>query len=745
MKKNFLVVLFFLITCCTFVFSACSEKTNIQYQLNFIVDGDVYASAQVINNNIEKMPANPDKDGFVFDAWYFDDNVWKKPLTMQAIMELPISESTSINVYAHFTRYNCDIDNKQHDFEEVELHNPTCTQNGNKILKCKNCEYSYTQTLYATGHEYDAKTLKQATCTENGTIRYSCKKCDYYYDDIVDALNHNLGELHITTAPSCEVDGEGYRHCSRCEKDINEVVAKTNHRLDSTKHCTNNGCNYYELFSCSVNVTSQFGDYNQTVLIEYGKNIFITPKVFNLPHLKFIGYFNENDRISNEQGQFLVTYAGESSLSVTAKYYYSITTAQDFIDLQNDSLWFEYFNNQKTTESLQAEIENDIDFSNNDWKPVVLKGRVVLNGNHHILKNYYSTKGGLFKSIGAVYVNATTLKNIVFENANLNITNLSAPNNSDLSLYSIGILADSVTGYVDSVTIKNGSIIVKQSADTDLAVAGICGSANKITNCMSYVNIATTTAIASGIAISATEISNCSNNGKISTGDYLISPLLINTYISYFGTAGICNTCENMYNCTNFGEITAQLLNASGIVNYAAGNIKQCGNYASVSAVNGNSAGVANNVVDGNVSECFNKGNISGKTYAGGIISIYRVFEEIVGISNCYNIGDVESEEYAAGIACWFSNPFEPMKNCYNAGIITGKKDCVGGIVGKANGTSLFKCINTNNAFVAETCNQTSCLVGDDTDQAFIDLGFDTSIWKLTGDGKPVFTWENQV
>ena len=170
------------------------EEKNFRYEIEFISDGVSYATSDVINNNIEEMPADPAKDGYVFQGWYFDYEQWKKPLTLQVIMDPRLTENHSVKVYARFLKYNCGMDYKQHEYNEISRTASTCTQNGYKILECKNCGDVCRQALYATGHEYEIEILHEATCAESGTKRYSCTKCNYTYDETIPTLSHDLDD-----------------------------------------------------------------------------------------------------------------------------------------------------------------------------------------------------------------------------------------------------------------------------------------------------------------------------------------------------------------------------------------------------------------------------------------------------------------------------------------------------------------------------------------------------------------------
>ncbi len=643
---------------------------------------------------------------------------------------------------------NCETKGKEHNFIENSSQNATCTENGNKNYTCSICGYAYNQIVYTTGHSFEKTVVKEATCIENGVARLACKNCDYQYDEIIDALDHVLEPLKIIKPAKCTQEGEGYRHCSRCGIDIAETIQPINHKLDNTKHCVNSDCDYFELFDCSVLVTSQFGSYTKDLALEYGQQFSVLPETYGVNQLKFLGYYIDEEQISDNEGKFLFIFQGQNSLSVRADYYYSIAAPQDIAELQNNPFISYYFANQKNNDFLTTIIENDIDFENADWVPVTINGSIKLDGRYHSIKNYYSTKGGIFKLIkGGIFANSALVKNIVFENANLRISNISIDSTNSDYFECVGILADCINGYVENITVRSGSIVVTQAGDTDLAISGVCGKVNSIVNCKNYADITSNTAISSGIAIETTHASYCVNYGNINTGDYLISPILLGNLGAYYGTSGICIYArEGVNNCINLGEINATQLNASGIVICnAAGHIENCGNYAKISAINGNAAGIVSTVIAGNISQSFNRGQIIAKTYAGGIAATcpFSNINYSWTILNCYNVANIKSGEYAGGIAGYFGSISEPMKNCYNAGLITGKAGCVGGIVGRTGSTSLLKCVNTDKNFSSGACKQNLCMVNDNTDDAFLTLGYDTSIWAFMNDGRPTLIWES--
>lgn len=59
------------------VFAACDK---MEFKVDFIVDDAVYATINTNGEEVLKMPNDPEKDGYVFDGWYWDKDSWKSRL-----------------------------------------------------------------------------------------------------------------------------------------------------------------------------------------------------------------------------------------------------------------------------------------------------------------------------------------------------------------------------------------------------------------------------------------------------------------------------------------------------------------------------------------------------------------------------------------------------------------------------------------------------------------------------------------
>ena len=72
----------------------------MEFKVNFVVDGEIYATVDTNGNEVIKMPENPTKEGYNFDGWYWDKDEWEKPFTANSLLDAPLSSDMS--VYAKF-------------------------------------------------------------------------------------------------------------------------------------------------------------------------------------------------------------------------------------------------------------------------------------------------------------------------------------------------------------------------------------------------------------------------------------------------------------------------------------------------------------------------------------------------------------------------------------------------------------------------------------------------------------------
>ena len=96
------------------VFAACGK---MEFKVDFIVDDAVYATINTNGEEVLKMPNDPEKDGYVFDGWYWDKDSWKKPFSANSLLDAPLSSNMS--VYAKWTTPE-QVKGTQAEFAEFE-------------------------------------------------------------------------------------------------------------------------------------------------------------------------------------------------------------------------------------------------------------------------------------------------------------------------------------------------------------------------------------------------------------------------------------------------------------------------------------------------------------------------------------------------------------------------------------------------------------------------------------------------
>ena len=97
MKKLISTICFLTLLICLSFSTACNI---ILFDVNFIVDGEIYHTIETDGKSTITMPKDPVKEGFEFDGWYWDNEVWNQPFTINSFLDAKLSES--LNVYAKF-------------------------------------------------------------------------------------------------------------------------------------------------------------------------------------------------------------------------------------------------------------------------------------------------------------------------------------------------------------------------------------------------------------------------------------------------------------------------------------------------------------------------------------------------------------------------------------------------------------------------------------------------------------------
>ena len=166
--------------------------------------------------------------------------------------------------------------------------------------------------------------------------------------------------------------------------------------------------------------------------------------------------------------------------------------------------------------------------------------------------------------------------------------------------------------------------------------------------------------------------------------------------------------------------------------------------------------GIAGWAAQSELTECYNLGDITteGDIFTGGITGF---IQEGVTVSNCYNKGTVSGTKYTGGIIGYFD--YGSIENCYNVGIIEGT-GALGGVAGHAEAPRYLKnsyCLdNVDNLYGSYGLNNLpiNCAIKTEeqlkaTDNTMIDLlnqDLTTPAWEIDtnniNEGYPILSWQ---
>ena len=194
----------------------------------------------------------------------------------------------------------------------------------------------------------------------------------------------------------------------------------------------------------------------------------------------------------------------------------------------------------------------------------------------------------------------------------------------------------------------------------------------------------------SGLYFNDNGVGNVGLFGYVGTGGKIQDVTIADSY--FCGSYYVGGVCGNNYqgeisNCYNTGDVSGSD-NVGGVCGAnEGGEITNCYNTGDVSGSN-YVGGVCGNNYQGEISNCSNTGDVSGNMYVGGVCGGINGGS----ISNCYNTGDVKGTGNSVGGVCGFSKDCT-IENCYNTGDVSGSNN-VGGVCGN-NDCTITNCYNT--------------------------------------------------
>jgi len=379
-------------------------------------------------------------------------------------------------------------------------------------------------------------------------------------------------------------------------------------------------------------------------------------------------------------------------------------------------------------------VVNDLDFKGDSIRLIAVNGvkfNGVFDGNGKTVSNflygnansvstasrwkgpnfYRGVNIGLFGTIGSEGTVKNLISNGSFEGCN-----------------NIGGLVGELYGTVEGCEHKGKIYATSSSYASGIASKVYAGG--RIIDCVNSGSVSTKTTYAQGIAYNVLEgalIKGCRNTGKVSATTQNV--------------AGIAYTMNGtITDCVNIGALSGTG-NISGVVYTLGKNAKMenCGNEADIliGTKGGTVTGVVGNTTDNNddldnpvatswIKNCYNTGDLSGKTNVFGVVNMVK---KGVLVEDCYNTGDVTAVgTYGAFGFCGAISANDPAKypkriptvirRSWNSGNVKSETSSSSAAAGfgksTAAGTTVENCYNLGNVTVVNrpTSSSAICVAG---------------------------------
>ena len=98
MKK---ILTYLLMLCLTLItLASCAA---VKFDISFVVDGKTVGQISTSGKEIISLPDDPEKEGYTFKGWFWDENSWELPFTANSLLDAPLTNN--MKVYAYFVEH----------------------------------------------------------------------------------------------------------------------------------------------------------------------------------------------------------------------------------------------------------------------------------------------------------------------------------------------------------------------------------------------------------------------------------------------------------------------------------------------------------------------------------------------------------------------------------------------------------------------------------------------------------------
>ena len=180
-----------------FTFSACGGGKVENFNLSFKVDGENYSTISTNGSEVVVIPQNPSKEGYTFEGWYWDKDVWSKPFTANSLLDTPISSDMS--VYAKFSAIEYDI---TYENDGGTHSNPVSYTIEDSFALSVAEKIGYTFVGWYSDAAYTTKVESVSAGSKGAITLYAKFEINNYtisYGNTKDAENNNVTSYNVNT------------------------------------------------------------------------------------------------------------------------------------------------------------------------------------------------------------------------------------------------------------------------------------------------------------------------------------------------------------------------------------------------------------------------------------------------------------------------------------------------------------------------------------------------------------------
>lgn len=308
MKKRFLTFILTLtaMLTCIFGLTACANQ-EVSFKLNFVVDNEIYTTINTSGGQTIELPKNPTKEGYTFDGWYWDKDVWSKPFTANSLLDAPISSDMS--VYAKFNAIEYDI---TYNLDGGTHNNPlSYTMNDSIVLfDAEKTGYSFVGWYSDSNYNTKVETISAGT-TGDITLYAKFEIVNYAitYTNTKDVDNNNPTSYNVNseaiTLENLSKDGYTFDGWFNGEEKVTEIAKGSTGNLTLEAKWT---AIDYEIIYHNVNEATNSNPENYNVDEQPLVLVDLEKAGYN-----FLGWFTD-DNFTNEITEISVGKTGEINL-----------------------------------------------------------------------------------------------------------------------------------------------------------------------------------------------------------------------------------------------------------------------------------------------------------------------------------------------------------------------------------------------------------------------------------------------